>query len=141
MIDLDAVFDDDRAPGTAPCEQREPAAVEVPATADWRAELSEAERRLFPAGLEPPAQFIADVLAMRRVFGVEIESVERPSAEPDRAGVWAGDLPADWREAYEERTGIMEFDANMPRADAERAALVDTLLQMRAAGVIEPVAD
>ena len=36
-------------------------------------------------------------------------------------------LDANVREAYEERAGIMEFDAKQPRALAEALALLDTL--------------
>jgi hypothetical protein len=32
------------------------------------------------------------------------------------------DWPAKWRELYEERAGIMEFQGNMRREDAERNA-------------------
>lgn len=36
-------------------------------------------------------------------------------------------LDEDRREAFEERAAIMEFDGGMARADAEPAALIDTL--------------
>ena len=36
------------------------------------------------------------------------------------------DLPADWRELYEERAGILEFCANFPRPEAERRAMAET---------------
>lgn len=32
-------------------------------------------------------------------------------------------LPPDWRELYEERAAIKEYDGNMPRELAERSAL------------------
>jgi hypothetical protein len=35
------------------------------------------------------------------------------------------DWPAEWRERYEERAGIMEFEGNLPRAMAERRAEED----------------
>jgi hypothetical protein len=41
-------------------------------------------------------------------------------------------LSSDQREAFEERATIMEFDGGLPRADAERAALVNVLRQMTA---------
>lgn len=37
---------------------------------------------------------------------------------PTRVADW----PAYWREMYEERAGIMEFQANMRKEDAERNA-------------------
>lgn len=34
--------------------------------------------------------------------------------------------PPEWRERYEERAAIHEYEANMPRAKAEAMAKVDT---------------
>lgn len=48
--------------------------------------------------------------------------------------VTANDLPPRWREAYEERAAIMEFEGNMPRERAEELAMRDTLSEMRRAG-------
>lgn len=36
-------------------------------------------------------------------------------------------LDDDRREAFEERAGILQFDARLPRLDAERQALIQTL--------------
>lgn len=36
----------------------------------------------------------------------------------------------DQREAYEERAGILEFEAGMSRADAERMAALDVAVSM-----------
>ena len=36
-------------------------------------------------------------------------------------------LDAGQREDFEERAGIIEFDSNVPRAQAERLALLDVL--------------
>lgn len=47
----------------------------------------------------------------------------------------ADDLPPDWHEAYEERAGIMEFDAGLPRPEAEARALADVQKSMQAAAV------
>lgn len=41
-----------------------------------------------------------------------------PKYQPDA-------LPEAWRELYEERAAIMEFDGGMVRADAERFAMLD----------------
>jgi hypothetical protein len=38
-------------------------------------------------------------------------------------------LDADLREDFEERAGIIEFDANLPRAHAECLALLNLLLR------------
>jgi hypothetical protein len=38
-------------------------------------------------------------------------------------------LDADLREDFEERAGILEFDANLPRAHAECLALLNVLLR------------
>jgi len=42
-------------------------------------------------------------------------------------GPWnrASDLPPLWRDLWEERSAIMEFDANLDRRTAEREALRD----------------
>ena len=50
------------------------------------------------------------------------------------ATITPDDLPGPWRERYEERAAIMEYDANMTRADAEAFALADIVRLMRAAG-------
>ena len=42
----------------------------------------------------------------------------RAQVLPTRIADW----PAKWRELYEERAGIMEFQGNMRREDAERNA-------------------
>jgi len=48
--------------------------------------------------------------------------------------VTANDLPTNWREVYEERAAIMEFDGGLTRERAEAQALGDTLNEMRRAG-------
>lgn len=40
--------------------------------------------------------------------------------------------PAPWREEYEERAAIMEYDGGLPRAKAERFA--ERCVRLRAAG-------
>jgi hypothetical protein len=39
----------------------------------------------------------------------------------------AEELPEAWREFFEERAAIREFDGGLPRAEAEAAALADVL--------------
>ena len=36
------------------------------------------------------------------------------------------DWPSDWRYLFEERSAIMEYEANLERAEAERLAYEDT---------------
>lgn len=57
-----------------------------------------------------------------------------PSAGSDDPGraVALGALPAEWRELYEERAAIIEFDGRIPRQDAEMAALAEISAQMTA---------
>jgi hypothetical protein len=43
-------------------------------------------------------------------------------------------LPREWREAFEERAAIMEFDGQLPRAEAERLAMADTIQAMKRDG-------
>jgi len=41
-------------------------------------------------------------------------------------------LPAEWREQFEERAAIIEFDGRMRRRNAEIAALAEIFAQMAA---------
>jgi len=43
------------------------------------------------------------------------------------------DLPPDWREWYEERAAIREYDGREPRAEAERNAFDEVLEAMKRA--------
>lgn len=54
---------------------------------------------------------------------------DAPYPLPLDAGVAriVGWLDADRREAFEERAGILEYDAKLPRLEAERLALIQTL--------------
>jgi hypothetical protein len=53
----------------------------------------------------------------------------RPAAV---GNVGPDDLPPDWRQAYEERAAVMQFDAGLTKEHAEAAALRDTLRLMQA---------
>ena len=46
------------------------------------------------------------------------------------------DLPADWRERWEERAAIMEFDGGSTREVAERDAFLEVQRLMTAAGPV-----
>lgn len=50
--------------------------------------------------------------------------------EPRASVQSPADLPEDWRELYEERAAVMEFDGNLPRERAEALALADILAWM-----------
>jgi hypothetical protein len=50
-------------------------------------------------------------------------------------------LPSEWRERWEERAAIMEYEAKMPKERAEFYALGDILRQMKLAGVPLPRID
>jgi hypothetical protein len=93
----------------------------------WRAQLAPSELALFPADPEPPADMLAQVLTARRLFGGEVVSV--------RAGIEPRELSPEWREWYEERAAIREYDGGQLRDEAERAALGEVLAAMKAAGV------
>ena len=58
-------------------------------------------------------------------------AARRRAALKDPAGDHQGELPEDlgswpdeWREVFEERAAVMEFDGGLPRAAAEREAEV-----------------
>lgn len=113
--------------------------------AGWRERLTDAERDLFPLDMEPPADHVRDVLTARELFDGEIvaahlpakpnlpEPAKGPPPEPE-PGIRPDDFSPDWREAFEERAAIMEYDAHMTRADAEKFALADVRRRMRAGG-------
>jgi len=42
--------------------------------------------------------------------------------DPDELPATVNDWPEDWRDEYEERAGIMEFDGNLSRQEAEQWA-------------------
>ncbi|HMQ14577.1 MAG TPA: DNA polymerase [Phycisphaerae bacterium] len=52
-------------------------------------------------------------------------------SDDSRSAMSTAVLPVDWREAYEERAAIMEFDARLPRVRAEALALADVWARWR----------
>ena len=60
-----------------------------------------------------------------------------PGSDDPGRPVHTDTLPPDWREAFDERAGIMQFDGKLSRSAAEAAAWVDTLQAMQAAIVGE----
>ena len=67
-----------------------------------------------PAGALTPA--LRKALATHKA---EVLAHLRGTAELPAA---VADWPADWRERFEERAGIMEYDGRLPRPEAERRA-------------------
>lgn len=52
-------------------------------------------------------------------------------SDDSRSAISVAALPFEWREAYEERAAIMEFDARLPRERAEAQALADVWARWR----------
>ena len=91
-------------------------------------QLSDAERALFPADPEPPADHIRAVLAVRQAFNGTIIAVSSPSGAPD---IGPDDLSDDWAAWYLERAAIREYCGNQSREHAEVEALRETVAAMR----------
>jgi hypothetical protein len=62
--------------------------------------------------------------------------IEPAADDPQDLGpvVTPDDLPADWREVYEERAAIREYDGGQVREHAEAEALGEVLAAMRLGG-------
>lgn len=68
-----------------------------------------------------------------RAFLAGLFEPEAPvTVEPDPA-IGPDDLPAYWREHYEERAAVREYDGGQAREHAEAEALRETLEAMRRA--------
>ncbi|MFO0839906.1 MAG: hypothetical protein U1D55_15450 [Phycisphaerae bacterium] len=106
---------------------------------DWRARLTDAERQLFPPNANPPADWIRDVLAARATVDGELIEITWPALGPlvesPRGYLTPETLPPAWREWYEERAAIREFDGRQPREYAEAEALRETVEAMRREGL------
>lgn len=61
----------------------------------------------------------------------EVEPDERLSAAP----TCPSELPSDWREEFEERAAIREYDGGQCRAGADRDAFQEITARVRAAGL------
>ena len=58
-----------------------------------------------------------------------------PATDPTNClSISVAEMSADRRKAFEERAAIMEFDGQLPRAEAERLAMEDTMEVMKRAG-------
>ena len=78
-----------------------------------------------------------DLLAILRMDG------GGPRTPPGQPTVHMGarvirpdDLPTDWRELYEERAAIREYDGEQPRPQAEAGAWRDVMIRMDEANII-----
>ena len=60
-----------------------------------------------------------------------LERLTRPDST-----LTATELPADWREWYEERAAVREYDGGQAREHAEAEALRETIDAMRLAGIL-----
>jgi hypothetical protein len=67
------------------------------------------------------------LLDLDAIFHPERRATQRPDLGPD-------DLPPDWRDWYEERAGIMEYEGKLPKEYAEAAAFRQTIDQMFRSG-------
>lgn len=131
VLDLDTIFDDDRAPGAVVAKVATTGPAHRPSAHRPSAQcpldvLTEAERALFPPNRTPPADWLKIALAIRAAFDGELVAVT-PGPSPD-------DLPADWRVWFEDRAAIREYDGGQAREHAEAEALRETLDAMREAG-------
>jgi hypothetical protein len=88
---------------------------------------------------DPDAVQQAAAAARRPPPPLTAASKESPQAN-ETVILGPDDLPTDWRHAYEERAGIMEYEANMTRARAEAEALADTIRTMRREADMEQAA-
>lgn len=55
---------------------------------------------------------------------------ELPHADDPRVAHLVSWLPPDWREVWEERAAIRQFDAGYTKRDAEIEALLDVLVSL-----------
>ena len=59
-----------------------------------------------------------------------ITAPELPDADDPRVAHLVSWLPPDWREVWEERAAIRQFDAGYTKRDAEIEALLDVLVSL-----------
>lgn len=99
--------------------------------------LTPAERSMFPTGSDPPEEFLRAVLMVREQFDGEIVDLYLPEFGPlietGRGYLTPAKLPEDWREVYEERAAIREFDGGQTREHAEAEALREAVEMWRKA--------
>jgi hypothetical protein len=71
---------------------------------------------------------------------LDLDAIFHPErfTPPAVADIGPDDLPPDWRDDWEERAAIMEYDGGLPKEHAEAAALADTLERMRRANIGPP---
>lgn len=109
-----------------------------PSALDWRDQLTPGERGRLPADCSPPDDFTRAALAVRAAFDGEIVEIRWAALEPLTTtpnGYLAPErLPPSWREYFEERAAVREFDGGQTREHAEAEALRETIAAMRKSG-------
>lgn len=76
------------------------------------------------------------MLDLKAIFDLEEheEDYGTATAAPPHGGLTPGDLAERWREYYEERAAVREYDGGQAREHAEAEALAETLTAMRRCG-------
>jgi hypothetical protein len=69
----------------------------------------------------------------RNAMLLDLDAIFDPDRRPPIRGV--ADLPADWRELWEERAAIMQFDSGMSRDAAERSVWLEIRRSMKSVGL------
>lgn len=84
---------------------------------------------------------LVDLLAEHKLAILDVLHNSRAGKHPvprQSAVLSTEDLPEYWREMYEERAAIREYEGGQAREHAEAEALRETIEAMQAAGIIDP---
>ena len=82
-----------------------------------------------------PVTAMTPELAERvKAHKAELLDLLNPASMPD---IQPDDLPETWRELYEERAAIREYDGEQSREHAEAEALREIVMMMRAAAGVD----
>ena len=82
----------------------------------------------------PRERVTADLAARMKAHKAELLALLNPASMPD---IEPDDLPETWRELYEERAAIREYDGGQSRKHAEAEALREIVTMMRAAAGVD----
>lgn len=87
---------------------------------------------MFPEAVTPvtPRKNVGVTKKSFKNSGVTPDTRVTPQKHNNRNGVTGND-PEEWREAFEERAGIMEYMGGISRQEAERQAKVICLAEFR----------
>ena len=98
-----------------------------------------ANLNLGPAKAANPAKVPPTLATLAALAGGKSESeAGNVACVPHPPAEWT---PQDWRDHYQERAAIIEFDGELPRPEAERLALADTINQWLVMHPSEPTDD